>query len=315
VILSIVIVNWNSVAFLRKCLASVYSDSGLSELEVIVVDNASFDGSEEVIRSEFPQATFIQSRENLGFAGANNLGYAHSSGRTLLFLNPDTEVRPRALSQMVDQLWSMAHIGGVGCRLLNADLSVQTTCLQAFPTILNQVLDNAYLKRVFPRWKIWGMRPLFSSDATSDDVQMISGACLMVKREAFEKVGLFSTEYFMYGDDVDLCYKIKDAGYVLRYVATAEIIHLGGKSSSRVKSDHFADVLIREAVWRFVRKTRSPLYAAAYRAATAGVALARVFVLLALWPVTARKSGPSLSKWFAILCWTFGGRAPVPTTP
>jgi GT2 family glycosyltransferase len=315
VILSIIIVNWNSVAFLRKCLASIYSDSGLPEVEVIVVDNASFDGSKEVIRSDFPKARFVQSHENLGFARANNLGYAHSSGRTLLFLNPDTEVRPGALSQMVDQLWSTPQLGGVGCRLLNTDLSVQTTCLQAFPTISNQLLDSEYLKRVFPRWEMWGMRPLFSSEVISDDVQMISGACLMIKRKAFEKAGLFSTDYFMYGDDVDLCYKITHAGYVLRYVATAEVIHHGGKSSSCVKSDHFADVLIREAIWRFVRKTRSPLYAAAYRVATAGAAFGRVFVLLALWPVTARRIGPPLSKWFAILRWTFGGSAPIPTTP
>ena len=314
--LSIIIVNWNSVAFLQKCLASIYTDSCLPEGEVIIVDNASFDGSEDLVRREFPQAKYIQSHENLGFARANNLGYTHSSGRTLLFLNPDTEVSPGALSQMVDQLWSTPQIGGVGCRLLNTDLSVQTTCLQALPTIWNQLFDSDYLKRVFPCWEMWGMRPLFTSEASSDDVQMISGACLMVKREAFEKVGLFSMEYFMYGDDVDLCYKIKHAGYVLRYVATAEVIHHGGKSSSHVKSDHFADVLIRDAIWVFVRKTRSPLYAAAYRVATASAALGRVLVLLVLWPVTAPRigSGP-LSKWLAILCWAFGARVPAPTSP
>lgn len=312
-VLSIIIVNWNSVAFLRRCLASIYSDSHRSKMEVIVVDNASFDGSEEVVRSEFPQVRFVQSQENLGFARANNLGYASSSGHALLFLNPDTEVRAGALSQMLCQLCSMQRVGAVGCRLLNADLSTQTSCLQAIPTIWNQLIDSDYLKLAFPRWKMWGMRPLFSSKATSDEVQMISGACLMVRREVFESVGLFSPEYFMYGDDVDLCHKIKQAGYVLRYVADAVVIHHGGKSSSCVKTDHFADVLIREAVWRFVRKTHSPLYAAVYRVATASVALGRVLVLLMLWPIAAQRIGPGpLSKWLAILRWAVGGRAPIP---
>jgi hypothetical protein len=309
--LSIIIVNWNSVEYLQGCLASIESDNSRLQTEIIIVDNASYDGSADLVCSRFPRVRFIQSQDNLGFARGNNLGVRHSSGDALLFLNPDTLVRPGALAHMVTQLWSTPDTGGVGARLLNSDGSLQTTCLQAFPTVWNQLIDTDYLRRAFPRWRGWGMCPLFSSGEVSDDVQMISGACLMVQREVFELVGGFSSEYFMYGDDVDLCYKIRQAGYVLRYASGAEIVHHGGQSAKHRRDSGFADVMKRESIYQFLRKTRGVHYARFYRWTTAIAAIAR---LLALTPfrLCARSGEPAMHsmnsrrKWRRILRWTLG---------
>ena len=139
--LSIVIVNWNSVDFLCKCLTSVYANSKGTSFEVIVIDNASFDGCEEMIQNEFSLVRFIQSQKNLGFARANNLASEQATGKVLLFLNPDTEVIGPALQCMVDLLESAPDAGLVGPKLLNTDLSVQMSCIQSFPSILNLALD------------------------------------------------------------------------------------------------------------------------------------------------------------------------------
>ena len=140
VALSIVIVNWKSADFLRKCLQSIFANASDMSLEVIVVDNASFDGSAELVEREFPGVHFVQSKENLGFAGANNLGVRSAKGRNLLFLNPDTEVIGTALERMSSFLDATPDAGAVGCKLLNTDGTVQTSCIQPFPTILNQAL-------------------------------------------------------------------------------------------------------------------------------------------------------------------------------
>ncbi len=303
--LSIIIVNWNSAEFLRKCLASIYQDAGRPDSEIIVIDNASQDGCAGIIRERFPQVLFISSQANLGFARANNLGYRHSHGRVLLFLNPDTEVRPGALRTMYEQLCADSRAGAIGCRLLNTDLSLQTTCLQAFPTIWNQLLDTDYLKRAFPRWRMWGMRPLFASIPISREVEMISGACLMVKREVFERVRGFCSDYFMYGEDLDLCYQITRAGYVLRYAGLAEVIHHGGGSSAR-RTGFWSDVLIRDSIWRFLHRSRGRLYANVFKGTMVAAALVRMAMLTLLWPFAGTRATYALRKWSAILHWAAG---------
>ena len=215
--LSIIIVNWNSAEYLRKCLISLYKNVKQLKFEIIVVDNASYDGCEELIRKNFPDVLFIQSSHNLGFAKANNIGFKNCSGRNALFLNPDTEVVGPAINKMHLHLLSIPDSGALGCKLINTDLSIQTSCIKAFPTILNQALDIDYFKKVFPNMRIWGMKPLFNECLYPQEVDVVSGACIMVKRNAFEEVGMFSQDYFMYSEDVDLCYKIRGKGYRIHY--------------------------------------------------------------------------------------------------
>ncbi|HEY5814601.1 MAG TPA: glycosyltransferase family 2 protein, partial [Terrimicrobiaceae bacterium] len=205
--LSIIFVNWNSKAFLQNCLKSVYQHCAEFSFEIIVVENATYDGCGDMLAAEFKNVTFVQSSTNLGFGGANNLGARLASGRNLLFLNPDTLLLDNSLRQLCTALDSLPNAGVVGCRLVSGNHAVQTSCIQSFPTVLNQVLDSDFLREAFPRSTLWGTEALLQTNSPSM-VEAISGACLMVKRKEFERVGGFTEEYFMYGEDLDLCFKI-----------------------------------------------------------------------------------------------------------
>ena len=144
--LSIICVNWNSVDYLRECIASIYEFTRGISFEIIVVDNASPEAGVDVLKDEFPGITLITSEKNLGFAGANNLGFKHSTGSYVLFLNPDTKLMEPTITIMLECIKSLPDAGVVGCKLLNTDLSIQLNSIQKFPTILNQVLDTEYLR-------------------------------------------------------------------------------------------------------------------------------------------------------------------------
>jgi N-acetylglucosaminyl-diphospho-decaprenol L-rhamnosyltransferase len=317
--LSIIIVNWNSVDYLQACLSSLYRETQGLRFEVIVVDNASGDGCKSMLCKDFHDVQLIEARENLGFARANNLGSRRSKGDLLLFLNPDTEVIGDALVRMVAYLRTHPSAGAAGVRLLNSDGSVQTSCIQPFPSILNQMLDFEYLQRRFPRWKLWGMQPLFDPECQAARVDTISGACFMVKRSVFNKVGGFSEEYFMYSDDLDLSRKIAEAGYEVVCLPGSAVTHHGGKSSVQ-RTDSFADVLQRESLEQFFRKTQGRFYATAYRLAMAAIAIIRMTAAVCLAPFAGRvlqgkKPGAVFRKWSAILGWALGLRTRSPSQP
>lgn len=303
--LSIIFVNWNSADDLRQSLRSVYANTRGLAFEIIVVDNASPDGRVGLAKQDFPEITLIKSSENLGFARANNLGFQNSSGRILLFLNPDTELRGPAVKLMVDCLNSSPEIGVLGCRLLNSDLSVQTSCVQPFPTILNQVADFEPLRRLAPRLKLWGMRPLFDADQGKPvEVEAVSGACLMIRREVFEQAGFFSADYFMYMEDLDLCYHAGKMGKKVCYLGAATIVHHGGQSSKKRGGEAFAGPAMKETQRRFLEKTRGPLYAALYRLSMFLISILRVGALAVMVPIPSARN--SLAKWYRILRWSMG---------
>jgi len=310
--LSIIIINWNSVEYLKKCLHSIYSRTNNLSFEVIVVDNASHDGCDEFIRNEFLQVKFIQSDENIGFARANNLGYEYSSGRNLLFLNPDTEIFDSAINIMFSYLELLPDAGAVGCKLLNSDLSIQTSCIQPFPTILNQALAAEHLRLRFPKLKLWGIKPLFFNSGNPEEVEVISGACIMVKKKIFEQVGMFSEDYFMYSEDVDLCYKIQQSGYKSFYISNASVVHHGSGSSRKEQNNYFSILLMRESRMKFFRKTRGKIYANLYRLSIIVVSLFRLILILSMLPINRYLVKDfydlrySFHKWKKILRWSFG---------
>lgn len=310
--LSVIIVNWNSANYIRGCLKSIYSETTDLKFEIIIIDNASYDGCNEIIKKEFPEVKFIQSKENVGFAKANNLGFKYSNGHALLFLNPDTEIIGPAIGLLYSYLLSLPAAGAVGGRLLNSDYSLQTSCIQPYPTILNQLLDFEYLIRLSPKLKLWGMRPLFCSNTGSpEEVEVISGACIMVKREVFEKIGHFSHDYFMYAEDVDLCYKINQSGYKNYYVSGAAIIHHGGGSTKNEHENYLTIVLMRESIFRFIKKTQGRLNALLYKFAMMTAAFVRlILVMLVLpWKVLSRrpqKLNNIYCKWKRVLRWSIG---------
>jgi GT2 family glycosyltransferase len=309
--LSVIIVNWNSSEYLKKCLRSLYANLSDVEFEVIVVDNASYDGCGEMLRSEFPDVKFVQARENLGFAGANNLGFAHSSGDYLLFLNPDTEAIGSAINVMLSNLKNLPDAGAAGPKLVNTDGSLQISCIQPFPTIMNQLVDTEYLILRFPRLKIWKVKPLFFYCGKPEPVEAISGACLMVKSEVFRAVGMFSPEYFMYAEDLDLCYRISRAGLRAYYVGEATIIHHGGASTKRRGVNHFNTVVKRESISLFFRKYSGKRKAFFYRFSMLGISILRLFILATLFPagVVAHRGGSfayGFGKWAKVLSWSIG---------
>jgi N-acetylglucosaminyl-diphospho-decaprenol L-rhamnosyltransferase len=310
--LSIIIVNWNSKDYLLKAIASVEAETRGIEFEVVVIDGGSFDGCEEMLQQSYPHVVFIQSDKNIGFAKANNEAFKVSRGRNLLFLNPDTEVEGLAIKTLYDQLDALPNAGIVGAKLLNSDRSIQKNCIRAFPTILNQVLESDMLRNLFPRAGLWGMKPLQEGDERAREVETVSGACFMMKRSVFEQIGMFSTDYFMYSEDIDLCLKVRKAGLNTYYVPRAVVVHHGGGSSSQTGTSTFSSVMMLESRWRFFRKTRSIWYSRFYRVAMFGTCIVRVGLVLFVWPAR-RLAGKELSrkavlkKWIAKLRWTIGG--------
>lgn len=309
--LSIVIVNWRSKDYLDACLKSIFANLHGLLFEVIVIDNASYDGAGEFLAQNFPQVTFIQSGKNLGFAGANNAAFTRSQGRNILFLNPDTEIEGPALALMMKALDTQPDAGIVGARLLNSDGSLQTSCVQSFPTLWNQALDSELLRRLFPSSSLWGIQALSHPQERPIQVEVISGACLMIKREAFEKVGEFSTDYFMYSEDVDLCYKVQRAGWKNYYAGQASVIHHGGRSSSASPQSSFAVVMTRESLLRYMRLRRGRMHAALYRVTTCLAALGRLSMLGLGFVITFGKVrrgsfSSAMAKWTSVLRWTLG---------
>lgn len=308
---SIIIVNWKSAAFVRKCVRSIEENTRELDVEIVVLDGGSFDGCGEMLAQEFPYVRFIQSDKNLGFARGNNVAAVQATGRFLVFLNPDTELRGPAINKLYEAAVSLPEAGALGAHLLNSDGTVQTSCLQSFPTIANQVLDADLLRKWFPRSRLWGTAPLYAKVPAPAEVEGISGACLMTPRSLFEKVGGFNEEYFMYYEDMDYCLKVRKADCKNYYVPAAVVVHHGGQSSGGEYSK-FSSVMMAESGWRFFRTHRGPIRAALYRVCLAAKAFSRTCVLSLLCLLVP--SGPrqkrirsALGKWNTVLRWAFGG--------
>ncbi len=276
--LSIILVNWNSIAFAEQCIASIQSTVQGLQYEIIVVDNASADAPCQRLSDRFPTAELLLSGTNLGFGGANNLGARQSSGQVLLFLNPDTLLRDDAVHRMFQHLVARPEAGAAGCRLLNADLTLQTSCVQNFPTVLNQLLGLGALQRLCPTLPLWGKRCLYVREKPVQVVDVVSGACLMIRREIFEEAGGFSPAYFMFAEEVDLCFRIHASGKQVLHCSEAEVIHFGGQSTGQ-REDGFADVAMRDSVYRFLLQTRGRGDALLFRLGLALSAILRVGLL------------------------------------
>lgn len=312
--LSIVIVNWNSADYVQACIRSIRAETKVTHYEIIVVDNASFDGCEQQIARHYPEAIFIQSAQNLGFSGANNLAARRARGRVLLFLNPDTEVRDGAIDRLCVSHGNIPDAGVVGCRLLNTDGSVQTTCARSLPTLLNQFLDADVLRRCAPRASLWGMGVLFEWTAAHAYVEAVSGACMLVRREVFESVSGFSEEFFMYGEDLDLCARVQGAGLKNVYVGCCEIVHHGGGSSGKVQST-FSVVMMCESKRLLFRRLRGIVPSICYQGVMTLAACIRLGILACTapaWLVGGRGSAwrGAVRKWSVVLGWGVGLKRP-----
>ncbi len=230
--LSVVIVNWNVRDLLRQCLRLILDTQCLT-LETIVVDNASTDGSVEMVRAEFPGVHLITNADNRGFPAANNQGIAAAQGGYVLLLNPDTEVVGDALATMVAYAEAHPDVGIVGPQLLTPDGSVQSS-RRRFPTLATAFFESTWLKPYAPRRLLERYEFLDRPDDVAQDVDWLYGAALMARREAVEQVGPMDEGFFMYSEELDWCRRFREAGWRVVYLPTAQIVHHGGKSSEQV---------------------------------------------------------------------------------
>ena len=297
--------------YLRDCIASIYENTRGIALEIIVVDNASPEKGVESIKEQFADVAIIKSDKNIGFAGANNIGFRKAIGEYVLFLNPDTKLLGPTINVMLGYIRMLPDAGIVGCRMLNTDLSVQITSIQKFPTILNQIVNSEHLQLRWPDCPLWNIGPLFADQTRPIKVEVIPGACMLLRRSVFEEVGMFSEDYFMYAEDLDLNYKLNRAGYKNYYIGEATIVHHGGRSSSRQQVNQWATMMKYRAMTRYYRKTRGHFYETMYRTAMGCVALARLVLLALMYPfgnVFWDKASVryAFEKWTVVLKWAIG---------
>src|SRR2546423_638451 len=229
---SIIIVSWNTVELLRACLIAIVKNAGSIKLEIIVVDNASHDGSAEMVASDFPSVHLLVNDRNMGFAVATNQGLSHARGRYVLLLNSDTITLRGALAEMVRYMDAHPRVGGMGPRLLNSDRSLQVSAYP-FPDIVRDVLallQAHSLSLVGRRLRRYSRRAGTPPRMQTGEVDWVVGACLMLRREALEQVGILDEGYFFGNEEVDLCLRLRRCGWSVVFLACAEIVHLGSQS-------------------------------------------------------------------------------------
>lgn len=255
--LSIIIVSWNVREDLVRCIQSIEENRPFAEFEIIVVDNASSDGTAERISRDFPKVTIIANKENRGFAAGNNQGIKKARGQYLFFLNPDTIVHPLSLDVLMNFMDGNSDAGACGPKLLNEDGTTQPST-RRFPTFRGALYRHTAFRF------LWIFRSEYEKLLMKDfdydreiDVDEVTGAALMVRRSVIDRVGCMDESFFMYYEEVDLCYRIKQAGWRTVFVPEAVITHLGGRSASQISVMNH--ILMLTSLLTFFRKHRGKL--------------------------------------------------------
>ncbi|MCL4548449.1 MAG: glycosyltransferase [Bacteroidetes bacterium] len=251
--LSIIIVNYNVKEFLLNMLDSVQKAAKTISAEIIVVDNASDDGSVESIKEKFPSIKLIVNEKNIGFGAANNIAMLHALGKYFLLINPDTIVREDTFTKMISFFEQNPEAGIAGCKVLNADGTLQLACRRGFPGPWTSFTKVMGLSTLFPKSRLFARYNLTYLDENKTyEVDAVSGAFMMMRKQVYDKIGGFDREFFMYGEDLDLCYRTQQAGYKVFYVHSTEIIHYKGESTKRSSMDETK--VFYDAMHLFVRK-------------------------------------------------------------
>ncbi len=288
--LSIIIVSWNVRDLLHACLLSLTSGPCPLTTELIVVDNASADGSAEMVAAEFSQARLIANASNRGFTAANNQGLAQAQGRYVLFLNPDTEVVGDALATMVAYMDVHPAVGALGPQLRYGDGSPQPS-RRRFPTLATALFESTPLAWHWPpACNPWARR-YHMADTPDDQTQTVDwvvGAALLVRRAALDQVGGFDEGYFMYSEELDLCRRIKAAGWEIHYFPHAQIIHHEGKSSEQVVAARH--IYFHTSRVRYFRKFHGPLVAGILRFALLGMFGVEWLLEMGKWLMGSKRS-------------------------
>lgn len=252
-LISIIIVSYNVKDFLEQALLSVHKSLSNVKGEVIVVDNASTDGTVSFLRDRFPDVTLIENARNVGFATASNQGLREAGGQYLALLNPDTIVREDTFTSMIEFYRNNPETGMLGCKILNPNGSLQLACRRSFPTPWVAFTKLSGLSHLFPKSKWFGRYNLTYLDENQVcEVEAISGSFMMIRREVLENVGLLDESFFLYGEDLDWCYRIHEKGWKVQYFPRTQIIHFKGESSKHAQFDQLK--VFYQAMTLFVEK-------------------------------------------------------------
>jgi hypothetical protein len=262
--LSVIVVNWNTGDLIYRCVDSVYADIqnsaelSVSQVEVFVVDNASTDGSTQAVQAQFPQAIYIYSPQNIGFGPANNLALRQAAGDYILLLNPDTLVHPGAVERLLRFMEQNPVAGAAASRLVNPDGSLQHSCSPE-PTLKGEFLRLFHL----------GVRPdgYYAMETWNPEiprtVDVILGACMVLRKQVVDQVGLFDEQFFMYNEETDLCHRIRQDGWKIYWVPQAQVTHYGGQSTRQMAAEMF--VQLYRAKVTYFRKYHDPFTVGLYK--------------------------------------------------
>ena len=297
---SVILVCWNNKDYLEPCLISLYSGQLRYTFDVVVVDNGSTDGSQEMLREKFPEVFIIQNDHNVGLGRASNQGIEATRGRYALLLNNDTIVNGPSLDAMVDFMDTHSDTGAVGGQLLNPDGSVQSS-YNNFPSFHEEFLIATRLGEL-----LWDGYPGIITGKEIRSVGWMGSACLMLRRAALDQVGLLDEEYFIYGDEADLQYRLKRAGWQMYFIPQATTIHFGGRSMDRWRR--------RKMVYRghllFFKKNYGQIRTLALRVMLGGLSLAKLGIWGMLYLLPSRR-GRALKELRSNadvigICWDLG---------
>lgn len=250
--LSIIIVNWNTRPLLERCLESIFRAAGDLSIEIFVIDNASKDDSQEVLKKRFQgRVNLILNNKNLGFAKANNQALKKAKGHFILFLNPDTEILGDDLIKIVKLMRQNRDYGAVSCQLIGVDGEIQPS-VRRFPTLISQILILLKLHRPFPQLEPLAEYFAYDFDYQKlQEVDQVMGAFLMTRREVLEKVGLLDENFFIWFEEVDFCKRVKEAGWKVVYDPEVKILHHGAQSFGQVLSFRKQRIFNRSLIYYF----------------------------------------------------------------
>ena len=308
--MSIVIVSFNSRDVLLPCLESIYASSPRLSFEVILVDNGSKDGSLQEVRLRFPSVTVIESGYNSGYTGGNNIGYRQAIGRNVLFLNPDTLINDGALDGLVSRADSDPRCGAIGPKIQRQDGSLQLSCYRS-PTVINVLCSVLFLDYI-PCWEsLSGIKTHYRAEEYMKEMEVdaVSGCCLLVPKVVLDKIGGFDEEYWMYGEENDLCERIRKSGYRILYTPLVSIVHLGGLANKALTLWWRIHIVHNRML--FFAKHRGKASLGAFKAILLFDTIRRtltdtVRMMLTLTGDCSRRYRLKVAQSLGLLCWQLG---------
>ena len=288
--LVIIIVNYNQKQLTLNCLATVFKYQPQCKHKIILIDNNSIDGSVEIIRKSYPKLHIIENKKNLGLVKANNIGIKQSDSEFIIFLNNDTLIKPNCFDNLYNFIKSHPDAGIVGARMYYKDDTLQMSCLK-FPSIKNAVYEALGLASLFPKSKIFGEFEMTWWDHEEiKEVDWCCGAGYIVRREAYDKVGNIDETYFVYAEDLDMCFQVRKAGYKVYYLPSAELIHLSGRNVTKV---NYRKIMEQTGAWRYaIRKNYNVGYYLIYNS----IKILGTIVKLIKWKIISFSSNPDIKK-------------------